>query len=184
LISNAILPAVAASEDVTALAGYHWPMKIGELSRAAATPVETIRYYEREGLLPPPARSDNNYRVYGDDQLERLAFIRHCRTLDMTLEEIRVLLRFKDAPEEDCGAVNQLLDEHLGHVEARILELRALHAQLRNLREQCPAATASGDCGILTGLAKDAASPDSDSLPRPSEFGHVHGTHHSKQGRL
>ncbi len=158
-------------------------MKIGELARAAATPVETIRYYEREGLLPEAPRTAGNYRVYGESELERLGFIRHCRSLDMTLDEIRVLLRFKDAPDEDCGAVNQLLDEHLGHVEGRIRELRALHAQLRSLREQCPETTSSGDCGILSGIAKDAASPDAEGTVRSSEFGHVHGTHHAKAGR-
>jgi Cd(II)/Pb(II)-responsive transcriptional regulator len=155
-------------------------MKIGELSRAASTPVETIRYYEREGLLPEPPRSDNNYRVYGDEHLERLAFIRHCRTLDMTLDEIRVLLRFKDAPAADCGAVNRLLDEHLGHVEARIAELQALHGQLLNLREQCLDSTAAADCGILTGIARDAAAADPDLPPPSHRLGHVHGTHQAQ----
>ena len=156
-------------------------MKIGELSRAAATPVETIRYYEREGLLPEPPRTENNYRVYGQDQLERLAFIRHCRTLDMTLDEIRVLLRFKDAPTEDCGAVNRLLDEHLGHVEARIHELRTLRRQLLNLREQCLDVTSAADCGILTGIARDAAAADADVPQASNRLGHVHGTHQPAQ---
>jgi Cd(II)/Pb(II)-responsive transcriptional regulator len=158
-------------------------MKIGELSQAASTPVETIRYYEREGLLPEPARTRNNYRIYGNDQLERLAFIRHCRSLDMTLDEIRVLLRFKDSPDEDCGAVNQLLDEHLGHVEARIAELRGLHKQLLGLREQCLSATAAGDCGILSGIAREAAAADADAPQASSRLGHVHGTHHAQQAR-
>jgi Cd(II)/Pb(II)-responsive transcriptional regulator len=158
-------------------------MKIGELSRAASTPVETIRYYEREGLLPEPPRSDNNYRVYGDEQRERLAFIRHCRSLDMTLDEIRVLLRFKDAPAEDCGAVNQLLDEHLGHVEARIDELRSLHEQLRSLREQCLDTRLAGNCGILSGITRDAASLEAGAAPASSELGHVHGTHHAHGSR-
>jgi Cd(II)/Pb(II)-responsive transcriptional regulator len=91
-------------------------MKIGELARAARAQVETIRYYEREGLLPPAPRSDGNYRIYGPVHVERLAFIRHCRSLDMPLAEIRVLLRFKDAPQAECGEVNALLDEHIGHV--------------------------------------------------------------------
>ena len=156
-------------------------MKIGELSRAAATPVETIRYYEREGLLPEPPRTENNYRVYGQEQLERLAFIRHCRTLDMTLDEIRVLLRFKDAPTEDCGAVNRLLDEHLGHVEARIHELRTLRRQLLNLREQCLDVTSAADCGILTGIARDAAAADADVPQASNRLGHVHGTHQPAQ---
>jgi len=72
-------------------------MKIGELAQRTNTPVETIRYYEREGLLAEPVRSEANYRVYEDAHAQRLSFIRHCRGLDMTLEEIRVLLRFKDA---------------------------------------------------------------------------------------
>ncbi|MCV6070998.1 MerR family transcriptional regulator, partial [Escherichia coli] len=69
-------------------------MKIGELAQTAGTGVETVRFYEREGLLPLPARSSGNYRVYNGEHVDRLAFIRHCRSLDMTLDEIRVLLRF------------------------------------------------------------------------------------------
>jgi Cd(II)/Pb(II)-responsive transcriptional regulator len=88
-------------------------MKIGELAKAAHTQVETIRYYEREGLLPETARTDGNYRMYAEEHVDRLSFIRHCRGLDMTLDEIRVLLRFKDAPHENCAQVNDLLDEHI-----------------------------------------------------------------------
>ena len=68
-------------------------MHIGELARRTGIQVETIRYYEREGLLPEPARSDGNYRVYGPGHLEQLQFIRHCRSLDMSLDEVRTLLR-------------------------------------------------------------------------------------------
>jgi hypothetical protein len=70
------------------------PMKIGELAILTHTPVETIRYYEREGLLPEAARTGGNYRIYDQAQAARLSFIRHCRGLDMTLDEIRTLLRF------------------------------------------------------------------------------------------
>jgi Cd(II)/Pb(II)-responsive transcriptional regulator len=158
-------------------------MKIGELARAASTPVQTIRYYEREGLLPEPPRTQGNYRVYSDEQLERLAFIRHCRSLDMTLEEIRVLLRFRDAPAEDCGTVNRLLDEHLGHVEARIGELQVLRRQLRSLREQCASTTSAADCGILSGIARDAAAVEPDAPAASNRLGHVHGTHRSQPAR-
>ena len=89
-------------------------MKIGELAKATHTQVETIRYYEREGLLPETARTEGNYRVYDSAHVDRLSFIRHCRGLDMTLDEIRVLLRFKDSPHENCAQVNDLLDEHIG----------------------------------------------------------------------
>ena len=78
-------------------------MKIGELARAGGVNVETIRYYERIGLLPEPHRTAANYRSYGEAHRLRLAFVRHCRSLDMTLDEIRVLLRFKDQPLADCG---------------------------------------------------------------------------------
>ena len=68
-------------------------MKIGELAEATGTQIETIRYYEREGLLPEPGRSTGNYRIYDRVHADRLSFIRHCRALDMNLDEIRVLLR-------------------------------------------------------------------------------------------
>ena len=67
-------------------------IKIGELARRTECQVETIRYYEKEGLLPEPTRSRGNYRLYGEAQVERLQFIRHCRSLDMTLGEVRALL--------------------------------------------------------------------------------------------
>ena len=131
-------------------------MKIGEVALAALTPVETIRYYEREGLLPQAPRSEGNYRIYGPEHVERLAFVRHCRSLDMTLEEIRVLLRFKDAPQAECGEVNALLDEHIGHVAIRIRELRRLERQLKALREQCVDVRAAAHCGILNELTQSA----------------------------
>ena len=112
-------------------------MRIGELALASQTQVETIRYYERDGLLPQAPRSEGNYRIYGPEHVERLAFVRHCRSLDMTLDEIRVLLRFRDAPQAECGEVNALLDEHIGHVATRIRELRQLEKQLKALRELC-----------------------------------------------
>ena len=95
-------------------------MKIGELAKLTDCAVETIRYYERENLLPEPARSDGNYRVYTQAHAERLTFIRNCRTLDMTLEEIRSLLAFRDSPQDQCESVNALIDEHIHHVKARI----------------------------------------------------------------
>lgn len=134
-------------------------MKIGELASATQTPAETIRYYEREGLLPLAPRTLGNYRIYGAEHAERLGFIRHCRSLDMTLNEIRALLRFKDAPGADCGDVNALLDEHIGYVAVRISELRQLEVQLRQLREQCAGGRDSAHCGILAELAQAPKPP-------------------------
>ncbi len=146
-------------------------MKIGDLSKLTQTSVETIRYYEREGLLPEPNRTDGNYRIYGEAHAERLAFIRHCRSLDMTLDEIRQLLRFKDDPASDCGDVNALLDAHIGHVAERIRELRSLEKQLKSLRERCCEAKVAADCGILGELSRSVGKV------KTTGRGHVHGTH-------
>lgn len=151
-------------------------MKIGELAKATHTQVETIRYYEREGLLPETARTEGNYRVYDSVHVDRLSFIRHCRGLDMTLDEIRVLLRFKDSPHENCEQVNDLLDEHIGHVAARIKELRALERQLKTLRESCHESQQAGQCGILTELSSASRHVHEPVAPR----GHVHGAHSLK----
>ncbi|WP_034297141.1 Cd(II)/Pb(II)-responsive transcriptional regulator [Herbaspirillum sp. RV1423] len=128
-------------------------LKIGELAALTDCPVETIRYYERETLLPAPTRSQGNYRLYGDAHVERLQFIRHCRSLDMTLDEVRSLLQFRDAPEENCGEVDALLDKHIDHVAQRINELKNLQVLLKKLRAQCDSAQPTKDCGILQGLA-------------------------------
>ena len=129
-------------------------LKIGELARRTNCPVETIRYYERERLLPPPARSEGNFRLYGAEHLARLSFIRRCRSLDMTLDEIRTLLRYRDSPSEVCQAVNELLDTHIDHVAARIAELKQLEEQLQSLRRQCDDSRQSRDCGILNALSR------------------------------
>ena len=151
-------------------------MKIGELADTAQTRTETIRYYEREGLLPEAARTGSNYRVYEVSHIERLAFIRHCRSLDMTLGEIRTLLHFKDAPAENCVEVNGLLDQHIGHVAERIRELKALEKDLRGLREQCAGSHATADCGILSGLEKAALEQSRNPADR-RHITHIQGTH-------
>ncbi|MBE7940707.1 MULTISPECIES: Cd(II)/Pb(II)-responsive transcriptional regulator [Ramlibacter] len=135
-------------------------MKIGQLAAASGTQADTIRYYEREGLLPPAARTEGNYRVYDQEHVQRLRFIRHCRCLDMTLDEVRVLLQYKDAPQEDCGAVDRLLDEHIGHVVARIGELKALEKELRTLRAGCATDRTAAECGVLGGLERAAREHD------------------------
>ncbi|MEY8689259.1 MAG: Cd(II)/Pb(II)-responsive transcriptional regulator [Leptothrix sp. (in: b-proteobacteria)] len=129
-------------------------MKIGELATASATAIETIRYYEREGLMPSPARTQGKFRIYEAPHLERLQFIRYCRGLDMSLSEVRALLKFKDAPAESCEDVNDLLDEHIGHVSRRIRELRTLERQLKELRQRCCEARTAQECGILSELTQ------------------------------
>lgn len=147
-------------------------MKIGELATRTQTSVQTIRYYEREGLMPAAPRSGGNYRMYGVEHIERLGFIRRARALDMTLDEIRVLLHFKDSPQEGCAEVNALLDEHIGHVVHRIRELRELERDLKALRARCAGARALAECGILSRLDGAPAVPTTRAKRR-----HVPGAH-------
>ena len=129
-------------------------MKIGELAKLTNCQVETIRYYEREGLLPAPERTEGNYRFYTQAHLEKLAFIRNCRTLDMTHEEIRELLRYRSDPTSNCAGVNALIDDHIEHVRARIASLQTLQAQLIELRRNCSEGGEAAACEILHQLTQ------------------------------
>ena len=128
-------------------------MKIGELAKLAQCSVETIRFYEKEDLLPAPARTAANFREYSAEHAERLRFIRNCRALDMSHAEIHTLLRLADQPIEACGAINTVFDQHIEHVEIRIRELEQLKSQLDLLRQQCQTEQGENPCGILQGLA-------------------------------
>jgi Cd(II)/Pb(II)-responsive transcriptional regulator len=112
-------------------------MKISELGHAAGCDVQTIRYYEREGLLSEPARTDSGYRDYGPEHLARLQFIRHCRALDIPLSEVRQLLDYARSPKESCQATNDLLDAHIERVNERIRSLQHLRRELTALRSCC-----------------------------------------------
>lgn len=128
-------------------------IKIGELAKRTGATVETIRYYEKEKLLPEPARSEGNYRLYRDSHIERLQFVLHCRTLDMTLDEVRTLLKYWEEPNRDCADVDTLLDEHIRAVETRIEELKQLKKHLSVLRQKCVSSAPAKSCGILNALA-------------------------------
>lgn len=131
-------------------------MRIGELATATGVDVETIRYYEREGLLKPPARQANSYRVYGRAHLERLSFIRHCRALDIPLADIRQLINFLDQPGGDCGDIDRLIEAQLVRVQARLQSMRALERQLVELRKRCDSHHSMTECGILHELVAAA----------------------------
>lgn len=128
-------------------------MKIGELARQAHCSTQTIRFYEQSGLLPEPGRTHANYRHYHDGHLERLRFIRNCRSLDMTHDEIRTLLNCMDEARDDCAPVNSLLDEHIGHVNIRLAELERLRTQLIELRQRCNQTQDVPNCGIIRRLS-------------------------------
>jgi Cd(II)/Pb(II)-responsive transcriptional regulator len=128
-------------------------MRIGELAQTARCSVETIRYYEKEGFLPKPARSVNNYRIYGSNDLRRLLFVRNCRALDMSQKEIHTLLGLMDSAERDCSSVIAAMDKHISHVDKRIGELRRLKDQLVVLRQECRGKSKMRNCRILQRLS-------------------------------
>lgn len=112
-------------------------MKIGELASHAGCDVQTVRFYEREGLLEAPPRDASGYRHYEERHLTQLNFIRHLRSLDISLPEVRQLLEFAAHPERSCAQVNRLLDGHIALVKQRVQALRALEKQLLALRRTC-----------------------------------------------
>lgn len=129
-------------------------MRIGELAQQTGVAVETLRYYEQEGLLAKPARTAANFRIYTAQHVEQVAFIRQCRFLDLSLAEIRILIGYKAAPEQACGEVNRLLDQHIDDVQERIHSLQALETHLLRLRERCPEEQSATECGILHELSQ------------------------------
>ncbi len=126
-------------------------MKIGELASATATKVETVRYYEKIGLLPPPARTPGNYRTYGSDHLARLSFIRRARDLGFTLEAVRELLTLADDKTRSCEAVDGIARVHLCEINRKIGDLTALQAELVRVIGSCRHGTVA-DCKIIETL--------------------------------
>jgi len=149
-------------------------MKIGEISKRSSVPVETIRYYEKIGLLPNPDRDTSDYRVYRNAHLDRLLFIKRCRNLDMAQDEIRELIRLSENPEADCGEVDALLARHLDHVRDRLKELSSLEKTLQQLHKACSDAGTVQECGVLGGLSLVLENlPDKNS----DHENHVPGSH-------
>ena len=123
-------------------------MRIGELAARAGCDVQTVRFYEREGLLAEPARDASGYRRYEEAHAQRLAFVRHCRSLDLPLSEVRQLLDFAAQPSQSCAQVNGLLDGHIALVRQRVAALATLQQQLEALRRSCDG-DVSHPCAIL-----------------------------------
>jgi len=131
-------------------------MKIGELAQRSSCSVETVRFYEREGLLEAPARETNGYRCYNDNHVVQLNFIRHCRSLGMGLDDVRTLRNLQAHPDMTCDEINHLIDGQIDRVHQQIQSLRQLEQQLHLLRETCHAKTNVGECGILRNLEQAA----------------------------
>lgn len=128
-----------------------------DLVQKTGLSADTIRFYEKKNLVQPSFRGDNNYRYYHDDALKRLVLIKRCRALDMTLKEIDYLIELEQNPKQDCCVVNNLIDEHLHHVESKIAELQKFQMQLQQLRQSCSTQTTVDDCQILKQLEADTS---------------------------
>ncbi|MDC7682184.1 helix-turn-helix domain-containing protein [Asticcacaulis sp. BYS171W] len=125
---------------------------IGDLGKATGTKVETIRFYEKSGLLPAPARTAGNYRTYDREHLNRLSFIRRARDLGFSLDQVKALLSLSDDKDRSCLGVDEIAKAHLIEVERKIADLTALHTELSRLITQCSCGTIA-DCRIIESLS-------------------------------
>jgi len=127
-------------------------MKIGEIAARTGTKVETVRYYERAGLLPEPDRTSANYRVYSGAHLARLAFIRRARDLGFTLQQVRELLNLADDRNQSCASVDAIASAHLTAIERKIGDLHSLRDELQQLVASCRRGTVE-ECLIIDALS-------------------------------
>jgi len=141
-------------------------LPIGELSRLTACNAETIRYYERIGLLPRPLRTQGGRRAYCEADVGRLRFIRRSRDLGFTLGEVRELLSMVDAGRQSCAEVRTIATDHLDRVRARIAALRRLERALTDM-VACCSTTSAPDCELIERLLSGSTS-SVPATPRPS----------------
>lgn len=130
-------------------------LTIGQLSKRTGCNIETIRYYEKIGLLPPPPRSEGGYRLYGEDHLKRLTFVRRSRELGFSLDEIRGLLRLVDGGNYTCAEVKEITLEHLDAVRRKIADLQTLERVLRDMVSQCDDGKVP-ECPVIEALFRNA----------------------------
>ena len=126
-------------------------LTIGEMGKATNTKIETIRYYERIGLLPKPARTSSNYRDYGQAELGRLSFIRRSRDLGFSLDQVRALLGLSDDKSCDCAGIDRIASQHLVEVDRKIADLQALRRELKAVIDSCDGGTVA-ECRIIEAL--------------------------------
>ena len=129
-------------------------MKIGQLAREAGVSVDTVRYYERNGLLPEPERQASGYRAYRANDVQRLQFVRRAKALGFTLVEIRELLALSDHRDEDMAPLREVAKVKVQEIDAKLLELARIRAGLSTLLDACPGHGALACCPILSALTE------------------------------
>ena len=129
-------------------------MKIGEIALKTGFTIETIRFYEKAGLIGGVGRRNNNYRDYDYAQIDWLILIKQCRNIGLSLADIKTLIEHIDNPLEDCGEVNQIIENALTKVNEQLKMLHDTEKELVKLLVSCEHNGASKDCGIINGLTK------------------------------
>ncbi len=127
------------------------PFTIGSLSKGTGCKIETIRYYERIGLLPEPPRSQGGHRLYEEAHLKRLTFIRRSRELGFTLQEVRGLLRLVDGGEYSCAEVKALTLDHVAELRRKLADLRKVKRVLEEMAAECDGGEVP-ECPIIDAL--------------------------------
>lgn len=123
----------------------------GALASKTGCNIETIRYYEQIGMLPPPPRSEGGHRIYGQNLVKRLNFVLRCRDLGFTLEEIRELLRLVDGRNYTCGQIEALAHEHAQDIRQKMKDLKKLKVVLEKMASQCSGGEIP-ECPIIDAL--------------------------------
>lgn len=129
----------------------------GELAQHGRVNLETIRYYEREGLIPPPPRKTSGHRVYGPNAVRRLRFIKRAQELGFSLAEIKELLAIRGNPDELCSDVVRQIDTKTQEVDKRIAHLKAIRRALMRLKNSCDGRCLTSECPILETLDTELA---------------------------
>jgi DNA-binding transcriptional MerR regulator len=133
-------------------------LTIGQLGRATGTKIETIRYYEKIGLLPAPERTGGNYRSYAAGHQQRLGFIRRARELGFSIEAVRELLKLAAHGEQPCAEVDEIVARHLDETERKIAALTRLRRELRDTLAACKGGRV-GECRVIQALSPVPAAP-------------------------
>lgn len=128
-------------------------LSIGQLARQTGVKVVTIRYYEQTEIFPAPARTKGNYRTYGQEHVDRLRFIRRCRDLGFSIDEVRDLLRLSSENTDSCSEVCRLAERHLGAIQAKLADLHRLASELRRISSSCSGDSRMADCRIISALS-------------------------------
>lgn len=130
----------------------HW--SIGELAKETGVKVVTVRYYEKAGILPPPSRTSGNYRVYTEQHLVTLRFIRRSRDLGFSLDQVKDLLRLSSEDVPSCKEVCRIAQHHVEEIEAKIADLKRLASELRRINSSCTGKRRMSECRIIDALSR------------------------------